>query len=98
MRYAIIVNDVVTNVILWDGQEDYQPSEECELIEVDEEVSIGWFKEGGVLVAPPEPEFEIPEEDPTVVNGKLTAVQELVAMGVSEATARTIVGLPPLSE
>lgn len=99
MKYTIVENGVVSNVILWDGEEAYLPPEGCQLCEVDEEVSIGWTMENGVLVPPVQTsEPEVPEEDPTVVAAKLAAVQELVTVGVSEATARTIVGLPPLSE
>jgi hypothetical protein len=61
---------------------------------VTEEVAIGWKLVDGEWIVPPEPAVEIPEEDPSVLQAKLTAVEELKAIGVSEATARAILGLP----
>lgn len=94
MRYALICDDEVVNVILWDGEEEYTPAESYEIIPVTEEVGIGWKRGESGWIVPPEPVFEVPEEDPTVLQAKLTAVEELKAIGVSEATARAILGLP----
>lgn len=94
MRYALVCDGEVVNVILWDGEEEYTPAEGCEIVEVSDEISIGWTRVDGEWVAPEEPAMEIPEEDPDVVSAKHSAVAELVALGVSENTARTIVGLP----
>lgn len=53
-RYAIIENDEVVNVVLWDGHT------ECEAIPVgavelasDSPVAPGYTREGGEFVAPP---------------------------------------------
>lgn len=97
MRFAIVDNHVVVNVILWDGEEQYEPPEGTFLCEVPDEVSVGWTCVDGVLYPPPPAEpYPEPEEDPAIQDAKLSALNELTALGVSEATARTIVGLPPL--
>lgn len=90
MKYACIVNDVVVNVILWDGEEPYT-TPEGDLVEAADDVSIGWLRREGALVAPPEPE---PEPTPTPESSPVTeaAVAELVAIGLSEETARLLLG------
>ena len=96
MRYAVVRDGKVCNVILWDGEEDYVAEDDVELHEVPEEVSIGWSYNGTSWTAPEPPHLEpLPGEDPVVVAAKEAAAQELIALGVSRNTARTIAGLPP---
>lgn len=96
MRYAIVRDDVVENVILWDGEESFESPDGCELVAVDDDVSIGWTLVDETWTAPDAPEPPIPTEDGAVVSAKLAAAEALVALGVAEATARVIVGLPEL--
>lgn len=94
MRYAIVEQGVVTNVILWNGEDPYSPPEGALFIEAPDEVSIG-YGWNGEWVRPVIPEEEIPpEESSEVTAAKERALLELTTMGVSESAARTIVGLP----
>lgn len=52
-RYAIVIDDLVTNVALWDGVTHWQP--EGEVIELDDDSSVGpgWTYDDGEWVSPP---------------------------------------------
>lgn len=52
MRYAIVKDGVVVNVILWDGEDDYAPDG---LAVQSDEAGIGWTYDGE-LHAPEPPE------------------------------------------
>lgn len=97
MRYAIVKNGEVINIIEWDGLAEYLPAENCDVYDVVPEVSIGWTFVNEEFVAPDPPILpEEPTEDPAITEAKEAASQELMALGISEANARIIVGLPPL--
>lgn len=55
--YAVVVDGVVTNTVVWDGQTEWAP-ESGDAVEIPEgvPVSIGWFYKGDKFSAPPEPE------------------------------------------
>lgn len=55
--YAWVENDEITNIIIWDGIEKYNPGREIELFELpsDTNINIGWKRIDGVWTAPPEP-------------------------------------------
>lgn len=98
MRYALICNNQVVNVIEWDGEQEYLPADDCIAVLCPEDVSVGWSVTSDGWLAPPEPPEEPapePYEDPTVIEAKNDALSELIAFGVTPATARIIVGLPP---
>ena len=96
-KYALIENGEVVNTIIWDDEDDYEVPEGLILFQAPEEVAIGWKVIDDEWVAsPPLPDPEPPAEDSTVLEAKNTAVQQLMALGITEAVARTIVGLPPL--
>jgi hypothetical protein len=98
MRYAIVDGSDVINVIEWNGEEEYEAPEGMLVLSAPEEVSVGWkvSSDGWVppVSPPPEPD-PVPYEDPVVLAAKNSALAELVALGITESTARTIVGLPP---
>jgi hypothetical protein len=61
MRYALVRNGVVANVIIWDGVQPYSAGD-SELIELGElVVGPGFTYVGGVFEVPPPP----PEPEPT---------------------------------
>jgi hypothetical protein len=77
----------------------YIPAEGHTLVLAPENVSIGigWKWATDAWDAPAAIETEsVPEpvEDPVVLSAKESALTELMNLGISEATARTIVGLP----
>ena len=50
MRYAIVENDLVVNVVLWDGESAYPDSDL--LVICPDEVSIGWSRDASGWIAP----------------------------------------------
>jgi hypothetical protein len=54
MRYAIVNSEtnVVENVIVWDGETEYEPNEGYIVVPASEQVSIGWHYVDGELQAP----------------------------------------------
>lgn len=70
MNYCIVQNDVVINVIVWDGTTPYAAVEGCELHAWDGPVNIGWAWVDGAPVdpnPPPPPTSQPPEATPVVV-------------------------------
>lgn len=97
MKYALIKDGNVQNIILWDGEGEYDLEDEVEMRELHPEACIGWSYADGVWSPPPPAEEEPPPaEDPEVVQAKQDALQSLINLGVPESSARTIVGLPPV--
>ncbi len=95
MRYALTDGSNVVNVIEWDGEEAYEAPFGLTVLNCPPEVSVGWTLASGEFIPPVESEPDQPTEDPVLVTAKNSALAELLALGVSEANARVIVGLPP---
>jgi len=56
MRYAIIKDGVVVNVILWDGQAEWQPPEGATLVNVDDIIfGPGYLYDGETFTDPSPP-------------------------------------------
>jgi hypothetical protein len=94
--YAVLDGEDVTNIILWDSEDEYEAPEGLTVILAPEDVSIGWKRSLDEWIAPvmPEPEPQ-PTEDPAVTEAKFEALRQLTSLGITEPVARTIVGLPP---
>lgn len=59
MQYAIIDADVVVNVIVWDGESEWEPDDKLTVIDISDispAPGIGWSFDGTNFIAPPEPE------------------------------------------
>ncbi|QFP95416.1 hypothetical protein SEA_MAKAI_24 [Arthrobacter phage Makai] len=101
-KYVVLEGSKVVNIILWDDSIELDAMFEApeghtfQLVTGDE--GIGWELVDGEWVAPINPEPPAPTEDPVVLDAKLSALQELTDLGVSEKNARIIVGLPPAEE
>ncbi|WP_154825883.1 tail fiber assembly protein [Enterobacter hormaechei] len=54
-NYAIVINGIVANIIVWDGVNDWKPSE-GEVIPLSDNAGIGWGYSDGKFSPPPEPE------------------------------------------
>jgi hypothetical protein len=94
MRYALVKDGQVVNVILWDGETPFDADSTPVLIPDELAVGPGWSYDGTSWTAPAVEEVPPPTEDPAVVQAKQDALTALVAAGVPESVARTIVGLP----
>lgn len=53
MRYAMIVGQKVVNVVLWDGDEDWKPGPQFDVIDCPAHVGPGWGYVDGAWVEPP---------------------------------------------
>lgn len=94
-KYAVLDGVDVVNIILLDEADAYTPPDGHQLLPVSDDVSIGWRRAGSVWLPLEEPQVTPqPVEDPDVTAAKNTAVEELMALGITEATARRIAGLP----
>jgi hypothetical protein len=94
-KYAIVEGVDVINIILMADGDLYTPPEGCLVLEAPEDISIGWRMIANDWVAPEEPPApEQPTEDPDVTAAKYEGLKELTDLGISETTARRIVGLP----
>lgn len=96
-RFAVMNGEEVVNLILWDDSEDeYEAPEGSTVIAAPEEVDLGWKLSLDEWVAPARPEPEpVPTEDPAVTAAKVTGMNQLMTLGITEPVARMIVGLPP---
>lgn len=54
MRYAVVRDGIVENVILWDGERPWQPPEGTTAVACATEVSIGWIYDGDAFQPPPD--------------------------------------------
>jgi hypothetical protein len=53
-NYAIVENGVVTNVVLWDGESEWQPPVDGSAVAISEDsaITIGWIYNGATFSAP----------------------------------------------
>jgi hypothetical protein len=95
-KHAILDGIDVVNIILLDDEDEYTPPVGHMVIPADsDDVAIGWTRVENTWVAPEEPPANPqPTEDPDVLAAKYEGVKELTDLGISESTARRIVGLP----
>lgn len=93
-NYAILDGSDVVNIILLDEGDSYIPPAGHTLLPAPDNVAIGWQWVSDTWISPVEPPVEQqPAEDPEVVAENQSALEELMEIGVSEATARRILGL-----
>ena len=61
IRYAMIRNGAVENVVLWDGVSEWTPDDDFDVIDCPPEVGPGWRHGADGFVSPEEPGRE-PDE------------------------------------
>ena len=60
MNYALVDNTgLVVNIIIWDGESDWQPPEGLIAVPLTDGAAIGWSYVEGEFIAPPEPEPDL---------------------------------------
>lgn len=100
--YVVLENSKVVNVIMWDSEDEaaasFNPGGNQNIRLATGPVGIGWELIGSEYFAPLSFDPPAPTEDPTVTDAKYQGLSELMQAGISEATARLIVGLPPAEE
>lgn len=94
-RHAIVEGNEVVNVILLNDGDDYKPGEGQSIHRVPEDVSPGWQRVNEEWVEPEAPPAEVidPAIGKAVKDAKEAAASELMNIGITEASARLIVGL-----
>lgn len=60
MRYAMIRNGLVENIVEWDGVSDWSPGDDYTVIDCPPQVGPGWSHDDDGFYAPPEPPVENP--------------------------------------
>ncbi|MFW5400556.1 hypothetical protein V2A85_12710 [Yersinia sp. 1252 StPb PI] len=72
-KYAVVLNGVVINIVVWDGESDWSP-EVGETVECDDAVSIGWTYDGSLFSDPklldPPPKSELYKKEFELMNKK----------------------------
>ena len=88
MKYAIVKDSLVTNIVEWDGECEY--TADGELIQADENAWIGGEYNGSFVARPPEPEPEPTAEELQAKADKESANQKLKALGLTDAEIEAI--------
>ena len=89
-RYAIVKDNVVQNLIQWDGDE-YQV--DGELIQATHDAWIGGaYTDGAFVARPEEPAPEPTEEEVQLAADKQSAKDKLEALGLTEAEINALIG------
>ena len=83
MKYAIVKDSLVTNIVEWDGECEYKA--DGELILADENAWIGGEYNGSFVARPPEPEPEPTAEELQAKADKESANQKLRDLGLTDA-------------
>lgn len=83
MKYAIVKDSLVTNIVEWDGESEYNA--DGELIQADENAWIGGEYNGSFVARPPEPEPEPTAEELQAQADKESANQKLRDLGLTDA-------------
>lgn len=55
MKYAVVKDGTVLNIVEWDGEQNWQPAE-GDAVLVEQTTGIGWSFDGTAFSAPPVPE------------------------------------------
>jgi hypothetical protein len=90
MKYAIVENSLVTNMVEWDGVSEY--TVDGELVEADANAWIGGEYNGSFVARPVEPDPEPTAEEIQKAADKTSAVEKLTALGLSESEVNALIG------
>lgn len=78
-KYAIIKNNIVINSCVWDGLTEWQPTEGDQVVEMPENVGIGYEYNNGQFIPPAQVITQPVEEDP-LANLTTEQIQALIAL------------------
>jgi hypothetical protein len=98
-RHAILEGPEVVNIILLQEGVDYSVPLGQEIRQAPERVTLGWEWKNDDWVEPVVVEEPQPVEEPVAaaeISARETAANELIAKGISQASARLLAGLPPV--
>ena len=90
-KYAIVKDNVVQNLVEWDGVSEFNV--DGELIEASHDAWIGGaYTDGAFVPRPPEPEPEPTAEQLQAEADKASARSKLEALGLTEAEINALTG------
>ena len=90
MKYAIVKDSLVTNIVEWDGESEYNA--DGELIQADANAWIGGEYNGSFVARPVEPEPEPTAEELQKAADKQSAHDKLSALGLTDAEITALTG------
>ena len=88
MKYAIVENSLVTNLVEWDGSVEYNVG--GELVEATNVAYIGGAYNGSFVARPVEPDPEPTAEEVQKAADKASANTKLKALGLTDAEIEAI--------
>ena len=88
MKYAIVKDNSVTNLVEWDGETPYNP--DGELIQADENAYVGGEYNGSFVARPPTPAPEPTAEELQAQADKESGNQKLRDLGLTDAEIEAI--------
>ena len=88
MKYAIVKDSLVTNLVEWDGSSEY--SVDGELIKADENAWIGGEYNGSFVARPPAPPYEPTAEEVQKAADKESGNQKLRDLGLTDSEIEAI--------
>ena len=88
MRYAIVKDSLVTNIVEWDGSSEY--AVDGELIQADANAWIGGEYNGSFVDRPPAPPYEPTAEETQKAADKASGNAKLKALGLTDAEIEAI--------
>ena len=88
MKYAIVKDSLVTNLVEWDGSSEY--SVDGELIKADENAWIGGEYNGSFVARPPAPPYEPTAEEVQKAADTVSGNQKLRDLGLTDAEIEAI--------
>jgi hypothetical protein len=88
-KYAIVKNNVVQNLVEWDGVSEFNV--DGELIEASHDAWIGGaYTDGAFVPRPPEPEPEPTAEQLQAQADRQSALDKLTALGLTEQEIQSL--------
>ena len=88
MKYAIVKDSLVTNLVEWDGSSEY--SVDGELVQATDVAYIGGEYNGLFVARPPAPPYEPTAEEVQKAADKASANAKLKALGLTDAEIEAI--------
>jgi hypothetical protein len=88
MKYAIVENSLVTNLVEWDGSAEYNV--DGELVEATNVAYVGGAYNGSFVARPVEPDPEPTAEEVQKAADKASANAKLKALGLTDAEIEAI--------
>ena len=88
MKYAIVKDSLVTNMVEWDGSSEY--AVDGELIQATDVAYIGGEYNGSFVAKPPAPPYEPTAEEVQKAADKESGNQKLRDLGLTDAEIEAI--------